>query len=64
MSQEANRWISAFFVFGVGAFLLFNYQNVVKFAGGLVTTGVSLSQGLATIGASGAYPGTTGSMAA
>ena len=49
MSQEANRWISAFFVFGIGAFLLFNYQNVIQFAQGLVTTGVSLSQGLAGI---------------
>lgn len=49
MSVEANRWISAFFVFGVGAFLLFNYKNVLDFAGGLVTTGVSLSKGLATI---------------
>jgi len=50
MTQEANRWISAFFVFGIGAFLLFNYKNTVAFAQGLVTTGVSLSQGLASIG--------------
>ena len=49
MSEAANKWISAFFVFGVVAFLIFNQSAVVEFAKGLVTTGVSLSSGLAQI---------------
>lgn len=49
MSEAANKWVSAFFVFGVVAFMIFNQQAVVQFAQGLVTTGVSLSSGLAGV---------------
>jgi hypothetical protein len=49
VTATADRWVSAFFIFGVGAFMVFNWQNIADFADRLVKTGVGLSQGLASV---------------